>query len=715
MGPANVRIYLALAILSVALAGFDAAAAAATQSTNDRSDTESSAEQRQSSELETIVVTGDRPYRFQDTMNASRIAAPPMDLPGAMQVIPRTVIDDQGGVRLADALQNVSGITPGDTSGNRVEKFIVRGFENDRQVAIDGYLPPPAFGNVGYLDLATVDRVEVLKGPASILYGQGSLGGFINIVTKRPSEARHFELKGSVGSYDHQRLEGDLNLPLDSNGRALFRLNAAHQDVGSFRDRFRDSTRTILAPSLKLRPKARTVVDLQLEYVGQQAPVDFGLVPLGGRADALTRSFYREEAFSLVESEVLRGRSAVEFAFEGGWVLQLSATVTDSESNRLSADVTGVRDDGRTLNRRTREFLQDVKGISSQNNLTGSVETGAVRHDLLFGFDLARSEYDASDRRATLAPLDAFEPVYGAMPGPLGNARLTARDVDFYAVHFHDLMSIGEHWKVLLGGRFDRADQRESSGGVISNDVTDSTFTPRFGVVYQPTENLSLYASYAESFLPPAFLFTSSRPATGSEFEPETGVQYELGIKAVLLEKRISMTLAVFELTRQNVITPDPVDIDVAVQTGEQRSQGMEWDVVGSIFPGFDLIGTLTYLDAEVTRDTLFPEGNRLANSSKWAGSLWASYAFEGDTLAGLELGAGAFAQSGRQADLDNSIKAPGFVRLDAFASYRINDHVKVALNAKNILGKNYIRAALARSIDPGEPFTLLGSVEVRF
>lgn len=709
----NVQIHLAsILLLAMSLASVGVSVSA--NPVNDSASTVSG-EQVRSSELDTIVVTGSRPYLNEDAVGAAMMAVSPRDLPMGIQVIPRAVIEDQGGVRLADALQNASGITPGDTSGNRVEKFIIRGFENDRQLAVDGFLPPAAFGNVGYLDLATVENVEVLKGPASILYGQGSLGGFINIVTRRPTDSRHAKLKASLGSYDHHRLEADLNLPLDSAGRALFRLNAAYQDVGTFRNRFRDSKRTVIAPSLRLRPTDRTTVDLQIEYVDQEAPVDFGLVPLGGRADALPRSFYREEAFSLVESNVLRLRGAVEHRFDNDWTLRLSVRSTDSESDRLSADVTGVQADGRTLNRRTREFLQDVNGISSQNILTGSIETGEVRHDLLFGLDLARSEYDASDRRATLAPLDAFDPVYGALPGPLDNPRFTARDVDSYAFHFQNLMSFGEHWKVLVGGRFDRAEQKESAGGAVTNDVTDSTFTPRFGVVYQPTEAVSFYASYAESFLPPAFLFTSSRPAAGADFKPETGVQYEIGVKAGFFEDRVSTTLAIFELTRKNVITPDPVDIDIAVQTGEQRSRGVEFDLAGSVSAGFDFIGTLTYLDAEVTRDSLFPEGNRLANSSKWAGSLWGSYTFQSETLAGLKLGIGAFAQSSRQADLNNSIKAPGFVRFDALAAYTLNERIRFSLNAKNILGKNYIHAALANSIDPGEPFTLLGSVEVSF
>jgi len=668
------------------------------------------------STMEVVRVLGRRTdYDVRSVASATRFEADIIDVPVSVQVVPRSLFEDQGAIQIGEALRNVSGITAGDTSGNRVEKFLVRGFENDRRIAVDGFLPPTAFGNVGYLDLATVEQVEVLKGPASVLYGQANPGGFINLVSKRPQDNAFYNAKLAGGSYDFYRAEFDINQPLSLDKSLTSRFVVAYQNADSFRNLFRNTERLVVAPSVSWQINDRSSLDLQIEYFDRSGPSDFGLLPLNGQADALPSEFFEGEAFSRVNSELLQGRLTYRYTFENDWTLKSALRVSTAESDRFSADARGIEADGRTVRRRARLFPQNVEDATLQNTLTGTFGTGALEHEFLVGVDVSSSDYDASDRRASLASIDAFDPVYGAQPGPFDNPRFTTRSVDFAALYFQDLVSIGGNWKVLVGGRFDYVEQRETRNANVTNDVTDEEFSPRAGVVYKPASNVSFYTSYTESFFPPPALFNPDSLADDAPFEPEKGVQYEVGVKTSLLDDRFFATLAAFNLSRENVLTPDPSDSDLSVQTGEQRSRGIELDFRGAIVPDLNIVATYTYLDAEITEDNQFAVGNRLPNTSRHSGSLWAMFDFQQGALRGLELGAGAFAQSSRQGNLGNTYTADGFVRVDAFASYPITPNVAVSLNIKNLLDKDYIAAALGNTINPGDPLTVLARLDLRY
>lgn len=666
--------------------------------------------------LEIVEVVGRRTdYSAASASSATRFDADIIDVPVSVQVVPRSLIEDQGAIQVGEALRNVSGVTPGDTSGNRVEKFLVRGFENDRRIAVDGFLPPTAFGNVGYLDLALVEQVEVLKGPASVLYGQANPGGFINLVSKRPEDRAFLNATLAGGSYDFARAEIDVNQPLTSDNGLTSRFIVAYQNADSFRNLFRKTERVVIAPSFSWQVDDRSSVDLQIEYFDRSGPSDFGLVPLNGKADVLPPEFYEGEAFSRVTSELLQGRLTYQYAGED-WTFRSAWRASTAESDRFSADARGFLSDGETIRRRARLFLQEVDDVTTQNTLSGTFQSGDLDHEFLVGVDLSRSDYDGSDRRASLAPLDAFNPVYGAEPGPLDNPRFTTRSVDFAALYFQDLVSIGEDWKVLVGGRFDQVEQRETRNANVTNDVKDEEFSRRAGIVYKPSSSISFYANYTESFFPPPALFNPDTLAGDAPFEPENGVQFEVGVKGSFLDDRFFATLAAFDLSRENVLTADPDDPDLSVQTGEQRSRGIELDVRGSVLvPNLNIVATYTYLDAEIVEDNRFAVGNRLPNTSRHSGSLWAVYNFDRGGLNGLELGVGGFAQSSRQGDLGNTYTADGFSRIDAYASYRISPRVGLSINIKNLLDEDYIAAALGNTINPGEPLTVLARLSVRY
>jgi outer membrane receptor protein involved in Fe transport len=311
---------------------------------------------------------------------------------------------------------------------------------------------------------------------------------------------------------------------------------------------------------------------------------------------------------------------------------------------------------------------------------------------------------------------DVAQNVSNVRPGnTLGNRTETFLIRGFPVSSFVEV-SLGERWRLLLGGRYDYAHGRtkfksDADRFAETTKVDDHAFSPRVGLVFQPISTVSLYASYARSLFPQL-----GATFEGTPFEPERGEQYEAGVKAELLNRRLTATLALFQLTRQNVLTDDPANPDFSIQTGEQRSRGIELDLAGQILPGWQVIASGAYTDAEITKDNVFPVGNRFAGVPTLSGSVWSIYEIGTGGLKGFGFGAGIFAAGRREGDLDNSFEVPGYVQTDATVYYRIKDYLRASLYFRNLFDVEYIETPVnAVFIDPGAPLTVLGKLELRF
>ena len=638
---------------------------------------------------------------------------PLIDTPAAIQIIPRTIIEEQGARRLTDVVRNVSGVQSGGDDAGRSDLFIIRGFLTYR-IARDGFLPAVSFGDGAQLGLANVERVEVLKGPASVLYGLAQPGGLINVVTKRPETAPRYSLTGQAGSFDFYQGDIDLNQPLTADGRWLGRLNVSYQNAGSFRDHFIDSERTQIAPSLRWTPTARTTVDLDLEYYKRQNQADYGMAAVGGKALAMPRQRFLGEPRDRNEAEELRLQATVDHRFNNDWSLRTLARFSDtSAKSRQTWWPLGLAADGRMLNRRFYFFDQDFQNYALQANLTGEIETGSLEHSLLFGVDSNFTRFKSSAFSAALDPIDIFNPVYGAVLGQRSAPSTQDRRIDFYGLYLQDMISFGEHWKLLLGGRYDMVKTRFDRNDTSVTNKRDRAFSPRAGLVYQPIKDLSLYASYTTSFLPPLL----GAGFDGKPFKPEEGEQFEIGVKRDWFGGQLSTTLAAFQLTRSNLSTPDRQNPGFSIQIGEQRSRGVELDIAGELAPGWRLTGSLAYLNARITKDNRLPVGNRLAGAPAWSGSIWTTYAFQDNPLRGFEVGGGLFAMSGRKADLANKVDADAYARVDLFARYKVNETLSLALNVDNLFDEYYAGGLYYGSnfIVPGAPRSLFGTIQVEF
>ncbi|MFT4247996.1 MAG: TonB-dependent siderophore receptor [Pseudomonas sp.] len=679
---------LATALIALASAGTAQAAA----------DDPPTAE-RQASLLDAITVSARRErYRPEKAVGATRTPTPVERIPQSIQVVPRSVIDEQQSVRLADVVANVSSVQPGGTQGNRSETFVIRGFEASTY-AIDGILLNPAQNFTETVrDLANVAQVEVLKGPAAVLYGRGEPGGVINVVTLRPEQ--RFGGNASVQTAEHglRRVQGTVTGPLSPTLSA--RLSAAGQRTGSFREHQADGDRVFAAPSLAWRPNPALRADLDYEYTRQTSPGDRGLVLIDGVVRGpVQRSFGEPWSRNHGTSHTARGR--IEYDVRDWLTLRQIVNHQHGDSGREVADFTGFSADGAYLRRRAVRQAQTVRASTLQSEALLRLDTGALRHQVLAGFEYVDAARSTDEARATLASIAVADPVQGALPGEYAHARSIRVDARYAAFYLQDQISLGERWDLLAGVRWDDVAQTTLDNASLGRQ-DGRRASPRLGVVWKAAPSLALYANLSTSFLP-----RSASLFSGGSAPPETGRQYELGMKASLLEGRLLATTAAFQITKDNVATSDPDHSGYVVVTGQQRVRGLELDVTGELTPDWRVILGASYLDARITRDNVYAQGNRLRGVPRFSASLWSTYRISAGPLYGLTFGAGAVHVGEREGDLNNSYRIPGYTRLDASAAYRFGGRYQLALMVRNLADRFYIEQPVARTTNyPGAPRT---------
>ncbi|NDJ17466.1 TonB-dependent siderophore receptor [Myxacorys almedinensis A] len=673
---------------------------------------------------EEIVVTGERGgYRVPNTSVGTRTDTPLRDIPQTIQVVPQEVLRDQNVTRLQDATRNVAGASQGGSSiTDRDQQVTLRGFES--RVLRNGVRDQdrPDTG----VDFANIERVEVLSGPASVLFGRNSPGGAVNVVTKQPLRDPFYAVNATIGSFDFYRGAIDLSGPLNDSRTVLYRLNVAYQDRNAFVDRF-DESQFFISPVISLALGDHTRLTLEGEYIDTADSFFFGL-PIEGTVlpnpnGRIPRN--RNTAESYVNSTLSRVGYRLEHQFSDNWSIQnvFRASFFETESSLVVQNLgIGLNPDQRTINRTRFDGSEDRQSYGLQTYLTGEFSTGSIDHQLLFGVDLNRLDgggYTATAGRGfigTASPIDVFNPVYGQPTGPLTLDFDVDLLTDSLGVYVQDLVTLAPNLKLLLGGQFDLFRQT-TKDNLADTESTESSnaFSPRVGIVYQPIPPISLYASYARSFLP-----NGGTDFEGNQFQPERGTQYEVGVKADLNDQ-LSATLAFYNLTRSNVLTPDtrpgvPPD-RFSIQVGEQRSRGFDLTLGGEILPGWSIIVGYAYIDAEVTatNDNSIPVGSGLGNVPQNSFNLWTKYEFQSGVLQGFGVGVGLFYVGERPGFFDTSYELPSYLRTDA-ALYYQRDRFRAAVNFRNLFNITYFESSYGRgSIFYGEPFAVQGTISWQF
>ncbi|YAF93731.1 MAG: TonB-dependent siderophore receptor [Nodularia sp. CChRGM 3473] len=673
-----------------------------------------------------LIVTGqqdtDTGYRVPSASTATRTDTPLRDIPQSIQVVPRQVIEDQKITRVGDALQNVSGVTNAGLFNNYLDYVWIRGFSSDLGSYFrDGVKLNNYYIGFGATELGNIERIEVLKGPASILFGAVEPGGVINFITKSPLIDPNYSFTISAGNYSNYRGDIDLTGPLNEQKTILYRLNSSYQNSGSFRD-FVDLERISIAPTVSFELSPQTNLRIDTSFSRLNTLADSGIPAVGNRPADVPRNRSIDEPFSRFTYEDFSIGYTLNHKLSDSWslrnIFRYQSFIVPEFIGPLASS---LNENTGELSRFPYSQRVNADSYSVQADAIGKFSTGSIQHQLLIGADYNLTRQDRRfllGAANTYPSINIFNPVYA-------NQRYETptnffRDDVFqgYGFYIQDQVSVSPQLKLLLGGRYDTFIQERTFGDVAPRErifnQTDSRFTPRVGIVYQPSDTVSLYASYTSSFQPS---FANRRNPDSSRFEPITGTQYEVGLKTDFLDKKLSTTLAGFILERQNVITPDPNNPSFSIQTGEQTSKGIELDITGEILPGWNIIASATYLDARVTKDNRIPVGNRLFNAAETSASLWTTYRIQNGDMKGLGFGLGLYYVGDRLGDLANSFVLPSYFRTDA-ALYYERDNWQAGLNIRNLFDVTYFSGSSGSrtsGITFGEPLTIIGSFSIRF
>lgn len=712
-----------------------------------------------------VTVTGKNVYDSTDPYNTAYTVAnsstalktdtPVIETPASVQVVPRTVMNDQKSVRIKDALENVSGVRAQPTLGMGTG-FIVRGFRQD-QVFRNGLLTTQSNGFNSEFDTANLESVEVLKGPAAMLYGRGEPGGLINVTTKKPLDLPYYSLEQQFGSYDYYRTQWDATGPIDDDKTLLYRFTGSYQNNESFRDLiFTD--RVMVSPSLTWKISDQTDFTLNVEGVEQDFQADFGIPAIGDQPAPIPIGNVFGDPNDPVDhlSKVHLG-TEFNHRFNDDWAihnrfLMSREKVEEVFINPSPAFGNALRPDNRTLDRNIFSQENDVEAYATNLDLTGKFNLWQTKHDVLVGFDFTQShttyhiQGDWQNPHPDLA-IDIYNPSagYGINPGLFDSAlasyvqpgREYSRFVNqWYGAYFQDHITLWDKLHIFGGGRYDWTEVGRGSGpsfevadNVLENSSPsvkrkDEGFSPRVGILYQPWTWLSLYGSWTKSFGA-----NNGVSAAGATFAPEIGEQFEAGVKTQLFDDRLLATLAYYHLTKSNILTSVPGNPTISAAIGEARSQGIELDVTGQITDYFSVIGSYAYTDARITKNNDGGEGSRLPNVPEHAGSLWLKYDFSGhQALEGFSVGLGGVAAGQREGNFfyyGDPFQLPGYVRMDAFAAYKWNvkkTPITAQINIRNLLDKTYYESTDPDSnvsprygIYPGAPLMAIGSIKVEF
>lgn len=661
------------------------------------------------------INSGDAGFQATTATTAMRTDTLLRDTPQSIQVITREVIEEQQAVTINDVVRNVSGVSVPNSSGGRAEDFTIRGFTSSRNTYKDGFRNDFNSNRTSH-EISNVERVEVLKGPASILFGRLDPSGVVNLVTKKPLAEHYYSAQLTGGKFGLFRPTIDAGGPLNAKKTLLYRFNAAYENTDTFRD-FVEKERLFAAPSLTWIIGGRTTLNFDAEVLKGTSLIDRGLIAVGdGIAPVSIRTYLGDPGIPY-KYQQLKGGAILSHAFTSQWSLRSAFRLALNKADYDSRQPRRLRADNRTLELSLDFADQSLQTYYWQNDVSARLQTGAVKHSVVFGADFGSETFSSVTLSGPTRTIDIFDPRYDFAPGALrlrGHSRTTNLSGGLYA---QDLISLRDDLKLLVGGRFDYYDQENDNRLTQSvRTAIDRKFTPRVGLVYQPAAAVSLYASYSRSFQPQLQLTFDNEP-----FVPETGAQVETGIKLDLFRRRLSATAAIYQLTRANVSTPDPEHPGFSIQIGEQRSRGFELDLTTQIKPNWNLITTYGYTEAIVTEETdLQLVGYELLGVPRQTASLWSSYAFDQGFARGFGFGAGVFAVGRRFGDLEHTFTVPGYARVDAAVFYKIFRGEKLkyrlAFNLNNVFDKLYYEGVRGRlGIVPGAPINGIGSLQVVF
>ncbi|KAF6691228.1 TonB-dependent siderophore receptor [Pseudomonas sp. EKM23D] len=673
-------------------------------------------------ELQATTVTGEgdyetaqgpvKGYHATRSASATRTDTSIHETPQSISVVSKDVVEDLGATRLQDALDYAGGVGRANNFGGQgLTTFTVRGFTTG-EFYRNGF--PINRGYPNMPDANTIERLEVLRGPATMLYGRGDPGGTFNVVSKQPLAERTVTLGSQLNDQGMQRGTLDASGPLDEEGRLAYRLNVVGEGGDTFRDHV-STERYGVTPVLTWQASDDTKVIFEGDFMRNNHPLDRGLTRFANQAGTPSRdTFWGDKDVGKLHNDNNMAQLRFEHMLNDSWTLGGGFQWLDGtlQGNAIEANGPGsLSADGRTLQRNFNYRKLEWTDKDYQLNLTGHFSTGGFDHTLLTGIEYEDYDYQSIIQRSSAAagtyPIDIFNPVYGQTRPPLTRTPTHDKEnLKTYAAFVQDQVALTERLKVLAGARFERFEHDYESyvTGVKPWQAADNAVTPRLGVSYDLTDTVAVYADAARSFKP-----NTGASREGGGFAPEKGKSYEVGIKWEALDRQLSVDAAIYQIEKKNVLTTDPVDSTFSVAAGQVRSRGFDLNVAGNLTPEWRVIGGYAYVDAEVTRDNTLRSGTRLLNIPRNSFSLLNVYEFQDGALKGLGLGAGGKYVDERAGQTANSAFSMGaYTVVDLLSYYKVNDKIRLNLDVKNLFNREYEEGAFGNIYAyPGAPRTV--------
>ena len=668
-------------------------------------------------------------FRDVKSTTGSKFEADTRDVPQSISVVTEKLIESQGSYTLKDALRNVAGLTIAAGEGGVTgDSLTLRGFAARTDLYLDGVLD-----NGQYVrDSFFIDKVEVLKGPSSMLFGRGSTGGVINQISKKPKRGEH-DLQGEVGltygSDSFKRLDADAAVSLAPGVQA--RVSAVAQDADSYRD-FNFTDRQGIAPTLAVSLGADTKLTVLGLFQHEDSVFDYGVPMYRGKpADVPLSQFYGYADDRLQTYDTAIGTLLLDHTFSADFKMRNALRYGDYERNYRTHLFGTVTDTGVTSTVARSQALRRGEQTTLINQTDFEVKSplAGMPNTLIFGFELGRQTNLFLNKNSTgETDIAIFHPVLtptvGAglasdFSGALdSNSDRVAHTAAAYAM---DEVEFAPHWKAVLGMRYDvfkvEQDDRINNANDFAN--TDKKWSPRAGLIWQPGETQSYYLSYGESFNPSGegvSLFAST-----ANLDPEENRNYELGAKLDFLQGSLSANAAIFRIEKTNARTTDPNDPTVQILAGEQHTDGFEIGLTGRLTPAWDVSFSYALLDAEVSKSTTFQTGTvsgiskslagmTPANVPRHSGALWNTWRLSPQ----WSVGGGVYFVSSRFTDSVEEVQLPSYARWDAVVAYT-QPKWAFQLNLFNLFDTEYYESGQSRSALPGLPLSANATLTFNF
>ncbi|MDZ3979541.1 TonB-dependent receptor, partial [Acinetobacter baumannii] len=562
----------------------------------------------------------DQIYKVDSSSSATRSEIALQNTPQSVSVVTQKVIEDIGATRLVEALDLAGGVTRANNFGGQgLTGFNVRGFTSG-EFYRNGF--PINRGYPNAPDSNTIERVDVLRGPSSSLYGRGDPGGTFNLISKTPKSEQQTTLGAQLNSEGLYRTTVDTTGTIPNAENIGYRLSVIAEGGDSYRDHV-ESKRYGIAPVIQWQATDATKVTFEADILRNQHPLDRGHTryPTQKSFNSSPETYLWETGkyYNRLYNDNNMTQLRVEHDLGNDWKLNAGVQYLNGKLHGYAVEANGIQNDGETLGRNYNYRELKWQDTDAQINLTGNFQLLGLAHTLVTGLEYENYDYKSYIIRSSgdigSYPINIYNPVLG-QPLPELN-RVTTHDrenLKTTALFVQDQIDLNERLSALLGLRFEHYehDYKNLLPNTTNWNTSHDAFIPRLGLVYKASDDLSLYGNAAKSFKP-----NTGASRNGEGFDPEEGTAYELGFKWQALDNMLSIDSAIFYANKENVLTLDPVDSAYKVAAGEVRSRGIELNIAGQITPAWKIIGGYAYTDAEVTKDNTLQKGTALANIPK--------------------------------------------------------------------------------------------------